>query len=145
MRPTRIGELVVEAFAAALATWLILHAVYSSLPALPRTAPFALFAGAYGEWLLATNLRARLTGKPGTRPVPPLLAVRAAALAKASSVVGAVAAGVWLGVLVFVVPALDVAAHRRDALTAGIGLAAAVAFLVTGLRLERVCRVPEDP
>ena len=58
---------------------------------------------AIAEFYLAAVTRARLAGRPGTRPVDPLVVARFVALAKASSIVGSLAAGGYAGYLLWVV------------------------------------------
>jgi hypothetical protein len=77
------------------------------------------------------------------RPVEPLLVARVAVLAQASAWVGAGFAGLWLGVLLHVGPAVGrLSAAAGDTLTAALGAVLAVGLVVAALRLEAVCRVP---
>ena len=76
----------------------------------------------------------------------PLVAARSLALAKASAVVGAVMAGVWAGLLVYVLPRLDfLAAAADDALTGAVGVLAAASLVAAALWLEYSCRTPTPP
>jgi hypothetical protein len=73
------------------------------------------------------------------------VAARAVLVAKASSLAGAVMAGVWGGLLAHVLPrAADVAAAASDALAAGVGLACALVLVGGALWLEWCCRTPDD-
>jgi hypothetical protein len=122
--------------------YLLLWWAYRTIPTLPRTAPLSVVLIGIIELQVAGQTRRRLDGRPGTRPILPLTVARLAALAKASSVTGAALAGGWAGTLGYTVPRTDeFPTAGSDAITAGLGLAAAVVLLVGGLVLERVCRV----
>lgn len=142
MTPTRPRTLVLIAIVSGLVSYLLFQWRYSSLPPVPLTAAVTTAGLAVAELFLAPGTRARLDGRPGTKPIMPLVVARIAALAKASSALAAIGAGVWLGILAYVVPRTDLATPRRDALRAGVGLAASLLLLVAALRLENVCRVP---
>ncbi|SNQ47543.1 conserved membrane hypothetical protein [Frankia canadensis] len=142
MRPTRARDLVVVAVVFGVLGYLLLWWAYRSIPTLPRTAPLSVVLIGIIELQVAGQTRRRLAGRPGTRPILPLTVARLAALAKASSVTGSALAGGWAGVLGYTIPRTDeFPTAGSDAITAGLGLAAAVVLLVGGLVLERVCRV----
>lgn len=145
MRLTRTRDLVITGVVVGVLVNLLLVVAYESLPPLPRLAGATLAVLAVVELVFAYSLKARLAGREGTKPVPPLLAARAVALAKASSVLGAIMAGAWLGVLVYVLPKqAQVISAAGDMTTSIIGLVSAAALIAAGLWLERVCRAPED-
>ncbi len=144
MTPTRIPVLVVTAVLSALVSWLILRSVYASLPPLPWTAAVAMLLLAIAEALSGRNLRARIRGGPGVKPIAPLAAVRMAALAKASSHAAAVVGGLAAGALVYLTSSLSKSAPRSDAITSGGTFVAAVALVLAALYLEQSCRVPSD-
>jgi hypothetical protein len=99
---------------------------------------------AVAEALLAQNTGARIQRKPGTMPVDPLAVARYVALAKASSLVGALSSGFSAGLVGWLAVAGTEAAHED--LPAGIGgLVAALMLVVAALWLERSCRIPERP
>jgi hypothetical protein len=147
----------------AVATWLVVCAVYGDLPPLRwwLPAPLALLAVAEAgaARVLRTRLRdlraARAVGRgqapdgalrpERVRPVEPMLVARMAVLAQASAYVGAVFLGVWLGVLAYVGPAVGrLLAAGSDTVTALIGVVVSAALVLAGLWLESVCRVPPD-
>lgn len=75
----------------------------------------------------------------------PLTAARAVLVAKASALAGAALAGLWLGLLGYVVPLWSqFAAAAADGITGFIGLAGAVVMVAGALFLERSCLVPEE-
>ena len=97
------------------------------------------------EALAGNALRARILRRPGARPVQPLVAARAVLLAKASSLAGAIMAGVWTGLLVYVLPrSAEVTAAASDSLAATVGLVCALVLVAGALWLERCCRTPDD-
>ena len=145
MTPTRPRTLLLLAAVAGLVTYVLFRWRYSSLPPVPLTAAVTTSALAVAELFLAPGTRARMDGRPGTKPIMPLAVARLAALAKASSALGALMAGVWIGVGAYVLPRWDLATPRRDTIRAAIGLGSALLLVVAALRLESVCRVPPPP
>ncbi|MFC3737459.1 DUF3180 domain-containing protein [Paractinoplanes deccanensis] len=144
MRPTSISVLIVAGLAAAALGWLLLSFSYSSLPELPWSPVIVLVVLAVAEGLLAQNTSARIQRKPGTMPVDPLAVARYVALAKASSLVGAISAGFSAGLLAWLAMEPTQAAHDDLPKAAG-GVVAALALVGAALWLERACRVPERP
>ncbi|WP_029431026.1 DUF3180 domain-containing protein [Blastococcus sp. URHD0036] len=163
MTPVSRRDLAVVAVGLAVASWLVVRSAYGDLPPLRWWLPVPLALLAVAEALAARTLRTRLAvlrearrdarrGRPAAaapvrpgdvRPVEPMLVARAAVLAQASAYVGAAFVGVWAGVLLHVVPALDrLDAASGDAVTAGIGVLASAALTAAALWLEHVCRVP---
>jgi hypothetical protein len=146
MKFTKIRDLVGVALVAGLVTAILLRLVYSDLPTLPRLAGVTFGVLAIVEAVLAWQLRVRIAGREGSRPVQPLTAARAVALAKASSLVGALMGGVWAGVLVTVLPLLATSpAAGEDRTTALIGLAGSAALVGAALWLEHSCKTPDPP
>jgi len=145
VRLTRARDLVLAGVLAAVVVTVLLIVAYDSVPPLPVLAGATLLVLAVLELVFTLTLRPRLAGKQGTKPVPALQAVRAVALAKASSLLGAIMAGGWLGVLVYVVPrrsTIDAAAH--DTTSGVVGLVSAAALIAAALWLEYSCRAPDD-
>jgi hypothetical protein len=125
----------------ALVTYVFVRARYGSLPPLPRTIAPTVFLLAVAELFLAPSVKARLEGRPRTKPILPIAVARTAAFAKASSAVGALVAGCLLGVEAYVLSRRGVPAARTDAVRAAVGLGSALLLVVAALRLENVCRV----
>ncbi|MCP3799924.1 DUF3180 domain-containing protein [Allokutzneria sp. A3M-2-11 16] len=146
MRFTRPRDLAVAALLAALVTHLLLIAGYNSLPRLPALIGLTfLVLGGVEAWFGFT-LRARIQRKPGTVPVEALVAARAVALAKASSLAGAIMGGVWGAVLLYVAPRFgDLEAAAGDTLAATVGLVSSGALIGGALWLEHCCRTPDEP
>jgi hypothetical protein len=138
-------DLGVMAVVLGVLAYLVVSWIYESLPQLPRTAPASLLLVGLVEMQTAAITRRRLRGEPGTKPIEPINVARLAVLAKASSLTGAAAAGAWAGVLVYTATQTgEFGTAADDALTAGLGVAAAVVLMAGALILERVCRVPKS-
>ncbi|HEU0087572.1 MAG TPA: DUF3180 domain-containing protein [Pseudonocardiaceae bacterium] len=141
---TRGRDLIGAGATAWVLVYLLLRVSYGDLPPLPRLAGTTLLAFAVVEVVLGTTLRARIQHRPGTRPVQALTAVKAVALAKASSLAGALTAGAWLGVLGYVLPRrAQLESAAADTMTAVIGAVCAGALVAAGLWLEHCCRNPD--
>ena len=146
MKFTRFRDLVAVALVAGLLTAIVLRLVYAQRPTLPRLAGVTFGVLAIVEAILAWQLRNRIAGKPGARPVQPLTAARAVALAKASSLVGALMSGVWIGVLLTVLPlAVLSSAAADDRTTSLVGLLGSAALVAAALWLEHCCKTPDPP
>ncbi|MEU7528561.1 DUF3180 domain-containing protein [Saccharothrix sp. NPDC042600] len=146
MRFTKPRDLLAVGLIAGLLVHLLLRLSYDTLPALPTFAGFTLLVIAVVDLVLAFSLRARIQRKPGAAPVQPLTAARAVALAKASSLLGAIMAGAWAGVLIYVIPVQgEFEAARHDLVSAVVGLLCAGALIGAGLWLEHCCKTPKDP
>jgi len=141
MRPTRARTLVLTAAVCAIAMWLLLQLVYTSLPLLPWTEVPALALLAIAEAICGWSVRARLRGRG--RPIPPIAVARLAALAKATSLAGAAIGGLAVGFEIYVAGSVGKSsAYRSDAFAAGATLVAAVLLIAAALYLEYGCRVP---
>lgn len=139
-------DLVGLTLATALVCWLVIRQVYGDLPPFPVFIPLSLAVLAAVEGVLGGQLRSRIARRPGTVRVQPLVAARAVALAKASSLVGALAAGFWAGLLLHTVPNSDfLAAAGPDTRTGIVGVVCALALAGAALWLEHCCRTPGRP
>ncbi len=145
MTPTRLRTLFAAAALTALATWLLARVAYQHFPVLPRSTAATVGILAVVVGYTAYSTRARLLGRPRTKPILPITVARYAALAKASSLAGALMAGAWAGLLGYTAQHLAQRAASVDTITAALGLGASVALVGAALRLERVCRVPPPP
>jgi hypothetical protein len=145
MTPTRARSLVAIALLGFLGGVVLFALAYIDLPTLSLTAPIGLAVLAVLEGWTASLTRARLARRPGTTPLSPFAAARLAVLAKASSPVGALLAGAWVGSLVWLlVRTSQTAAGRHDTQVCAIGLVASALLVGAALWLEHVCRLPPD-
>lgn len=144
--PTRYRDLLGIAVVAAILGNLVVRLAYSTLPGFPAAAGITVGVLGLAEIGGAVVLRRRIERRGGLPPVPALVAARAVLLAKASSVGGALIAGLWTGVLAHTLPrAAVVVAAASDSVAAGIGLVCALVLVGGGLWLEYCCRAPDDP
>jgi hypothetical protein len=144
MRPTRIPVLVAAAVLAGVAAYFLTRSFYADVQSPPVFAPLWLLLLAIAESYTASTTSARLAGRPRTKPINPIVVARLAALAKASSPVGALATGGYAGFLGYVASA-NGTQTGADTRTAAIGVGCSLALTVAALLLERVCRVKRPP
>jgi Protein of unknown function (DUF3180) len=147
LTPTRPGTLVVAAALAGLVGWLLVSRYYGEvLPRLTFFPSVTLVGLAVGEGVTARITRSRIERRPGTEPVEPLVVARLAALAKASSLAGAMLGGGYLGILLWAFVERDWLAAAEDAIPAAAAGTITSALLVgAGLWLEHACRIPKRP
>ena len=122
MKFTKARDLAAGGLLAGVLVHLLLRLAYGSLPPLPTLAGVTLLVLALVETVLGFSLRARIQHPESGRPVQALAAARAVALAKASSLLGAIMLGAWLGVFGYVFPLrgdLEAAAGTRKARSSG--------------------------
>jgi hypothetical protein len=145
VKPTRGRTLLLVGAGAALVTWALLTVVYSKLPPLTWTGVPALLIAAAAEAWTGRDLRARIMGRPGAKPAPPLFVVRMVALAKASSQAAALIAGVSAGFVVYLSGRTQAVTPRSDLITSSIWFGSSLVLLAAALFLEYCCRVPKNP
>jgi hypothetical protein len=143
VNPTRPRGLVIAGTLALVVSYLLMRVYYlgSITSALPRTPVLSVAIVALVEAELGRGARARLSGRPGTKAIMPITVARYAALARASSIAGAVVAGAWAGVLLYTAPRGDQpSVAGADTITSSLGIASGVALLAAALWLEQGCR-----
>ncbi len=145
MKPTSVRELLPLFLVAGVAAFLLVRVTYAALPPLPVLGGVTLLVLAIAEVILGRALKARIDRRAGTKPVQPLVAARAVALAKASALAGALMAGLWAGLLVYLLPRrADLVAAAEDTPAAVLGLVSAAALVAAALWLQHCCRTPLD-
>lgn len=145
VRFTNARDLVPAGLVTAVAVYLGIRLLYGELPPLPTFAGITLLILAIIEAVFGYTLRGRIRATSG-KPVQPLTAARALALAKASSLLGAIMLGAWLAVLAYVLPeSARVEAAKSDVPSAIIGGVSAILLISAALWLEHCCRTPDDP
>ncbi len=149
MRPTKILDLLANVAIAAAVAWVATRWAYSSFPPITVIAGASLYPVAAVEVVLAFMIRSRVGDHrigAGPKQLHPITAARAVALAKASGQVGSLAAGVWLGFLIWVYPQRGtIRAAASDTPGAIVGLVAGVLLVAAALWLEYCCRAPHEP
>jgi hypothetical protein len=143
VKPTRVRTLLLIALAFAAITRALLTAGYSKLPPLSWAFVPALLILAVAEAWTGHDLQARITGRAGYKPVPPMFAARMVALAKASSWVAALIAGVAAGFCIYLSGMLDATTPRNDMIVAAGTFGASLLLAGAALYLEYCCRVPQ--
>ena len=143
MGRTRSSTLALVAAATGAVTWGVLSLLDSRgthlAPVLWVVAPILVVVAALVLWA-ASAVRSFLRGR---RPsLDPIRAARTAALAKASSLTGALLAGWYAGQALLTLPHLQVEAQQGRAWSAGAAAVAAVVLAVAGLVAERFCELP---
>jgi Protein of unknown function (DUF3180) len=145
VRPTRPLTLLLVAVACTAVAWAIVDVAYSSLPALPWTMSLALLLLAAAEAWSGRDLRARIRKPDSSRPVPHLAyTTRMLALAKASSLAGAVVGGIAFGFVIYTSGSTYIVAHQQDLIAASLIVASCLILIAAALYLENSCRVPDD-
>lgn len=126
-----------------LVAWLAIRTTFPNLPRLPWTPAPLLLVLALAEAMTGRNLRARILGqRDDGKQLAPMAVARAAALAKASSLGGAVFAGLAAGCLFYSLGLVSLPAGASNAVSAGAILGSAVILIAAALYLERCCRAP---
>ncbi|MEJ1922263.1 DUF3180 domain-containing protein [Microbacterium sp. KHB019] len=92
---------------------------------------------------LAWPVRRSVRGKSRTR-IDPFSAMRAATLARASSLLGAIVAGFGAGLLIFLL-SRPVAPQVGSTVAMAALVASAVVLVVAALVAEQFCTLPKDP
>jgi hypothetical protein len=145
MHFTRARDLVVTGLLAAGIVFLLAQMAYGDLPPLPTFAGVTLLVLAVVEAALGASLRSRIRKPEGGRPIQPLTAARAVALAKASSLLGAIMLGAWLGMLAYLLPRrAEITAAADDMPSTLIGAVCSAVLIGAALYLEWCCRTPRD-
>jgi hypothetical protein len=146
VKPTSARTLIVAAVVAAVVAYAVIRVIYNSIPEVPTLAPVSVFLIGLIELQASFAVRARLDGRPGTKPIMPIVVARFAALAKASSLAGAAIGGAWAALVIYTFPKIgEIRVAGHDTLIAGLGVAAAVVLVTGALLLERACRVRRPP
>jgi hypothetical protein len=155
VKPTRPSVLLAAFVLAAAVVAVIVNLTYDNLPPLPRGPVVTVVALALGElfiaWTTRNRLRAMREEDPDKRraqqvkPIEPMLVARFAALAKASSLAGAVVGGAWVAVLVVLFFHRSVDAVNADRRLSIAGIISSVLLVGAALWLEWICRAPPPP
>jgi hypothetical protein len=143
VKPTRVSALVLLAAIAGVVAYLVTRRSYADLPSPARYWPVTLLLIGLLESYTAYTTAARLAGK-WPKPIHPIAVARLAALAKASSPVGAAMTGGYAGFLGYV-SRIDGSHAGADTVTAALGTAFGIVLTIGALALERVCRVKPPP
>lgn len=143
MRPTRWPTVVSLVALLGVVGWLVGDRAWDDLPGLPLYAPVTAGLIALFELGLARVVHRKVRGvQPVGKQMHPLQVARAAALAKASTMTGALLLGFYGGFFLWLLPQNEKRQAARDAWVSGWSALACLALLVAALLLERACRTP---
>ncbi len=146
LRPSSPASLVAAGLATAVVAWVLIGHFYGDLPRMSFLPALTIGLLALAEGVAARSTRARIEHRPGYAPVEPLQAARYAMLAKASALAGAIFAGAYTGMLVWLLGQRgQLAAAGDDIPPVAVCLGAAILLLAAALWLERSCRIPKGP
>ncbi|MDH6196376.1 hypothetical protein M2272_003019 [Mycobacterium frederiksbergense] len=149
MGPTRKRDLVGAAAVAAIIGYLLVAGLYRWFPPLTVWTGLSLLLVAIAEAGWAFYVRAKINdGKIGVGGgrLHPLTVARSVVIAKASAWVGAVTAGWWISVLVYLLPRRgELRVAGEDTPGAVIAAVSAVALAVAAVWLQHCCKSPEEP
>ncbi|WP_235174702.1 DUF3180 domain-containing protein [Tomitella biformata] len=143
---TRIRDLLLTALACTALGWVLANSLYGSLPAVHLLVGLPLLVLALAEVGLGGYLRRRIAHREigsGLHETHPITVARSAVLAKASAWVGVFTAGLWAGLLIYLVPESS-RLHAAEADLPGviIGLIVGALLAAAAVWLERGCVTP---
>lgn len=142
MHFTRPRELLAAGLIGLVLGYLLFQAAYGSMPHLPTLAGTTLLVLGVIEAVLAFVIRNRITTR---RVVLSVWIARAVALAKASSLLGALMLGVWAAGALYLGPESGQLSAAADDLPAAIvGIGCSIALIAAALWLEHCCRNPDS-
>jgi hypothetical protein len=137
LRRTTMTDLAVPFLVLAVVSYLLLKAVYDSLPQFQWYPAVPIIGLAAAELVVARRVRLAVRHVPGARHMTAFAVARAVALGKASALVGAGVSGAVLGLLVTVLPdASRTSAAGHDLRIAIVLLVAALLITGAGLVVE---------
>ncbi|MPY97534.1 MAG: DUF3180 family protein [Actinophytocola sp.] len=141
MHFTRARDLLLSGIVAVGAGLALFDLAYGSMQSIPRFAGGLLAIMALGELIGGFVVRDRVKSRRLTEPV---VVSRVVILAKASSQLGAIMLGAWLGASLYLLPRTgSLEAAREDVPSALIGAVCAAALVAAALWLEHSCRTPQ--
>ena len=149
MGPTRKRDLAYTAVAVAVIAYLLVVVLYRWFPPITVWTGLWLLGAAIAETGWAFYVRSKINagqiGVGGGR-VHPLSVARGVVIAKASAWVGAIVAGWWVGVLVYLLPRrAELRVPAEDTKGVVVAVVSALALVVAALWLQHCCKSPEEP
>jgi hypothetical protein len=142
---TPFRALVVAALFGGLAGWLLVvtaNAFDLIPPEVPWTAPIGLILLAALVGALAYSSHQRIQVR--RERMEPSRAVAFLVLGKASALAGALVAGGYFGFALMFLTRIDAVAPRDRVIRSGVAVLAGIALCITGLLLERACKIPRE-
>ncbi|MBP2455830.1 DUF3180 domain-containing protein [Mycolicibacterium lutetiense] len=149
MGPTRKRDLAGAVAAVAIVGYVLVGALYRWFPPLTIWTGLSLLAVAIGEAGWAFYVRAKINDGQigvGAGRLDPLTVARSVVVAKASAWVGAIVAGWWIGVLLYLLPRRgDLRVAGEDTPGAVVAAISALALIVAAVWLQHCCKSPGEP
>jgi hypothetical protein len=148
MGPTRKRDLAAATVIAAILGYAAVRSAYHWFPPITIWTGLSLLGLAAVEAPWAFYVRSKIgDGKIGDAPgrLHPLAVARAVMISKASALVGALALGWWVGVLVFLLPKRDETFAGANILGTVVAAVSALALVVAALWLQHCCESPDEP
>lgn len=149
MGPTRKRDLAGGVFVVAIVGYVLVSVLYRWFPPLTIWTGLSLLAVAIIEAGWAFYVRAKINDGEigvGAGRLHPLAVARSVVVAKASAWVGAIVAGWWIGVLVYLLPRRgELRVAGEDTPGAAVAAVSALALVVAAVWLQHCCKSPEEP
>lgn len=149
MGPTRKRDLAAAVAVVAIVGYVLVGVLYRWFPPLTIWTGLSLLVVALAEAGWAFYVRARINDGQigvGAGRLHPLTVARSVVVAKASAWVGAIVAGWWIGVLVYLLPRRgDLRVAGEDTPGAVVAAISALALIVAAVWLQHCCKSPEEP
>jgi len=145
IRPTRLSNLLAVAVVGGVCGFALVPIateVGGTAPRIEWTSVAILVAIALMLALLAYSTHRTVHRE--RRRIDPRRAVNLLLLAKAGALVGAFVAGGYLGFILHFVDSLEIPLPRERVIRGFSAAVAGVAIVISGVLLERACRVPTD-
>ncbi|MEN4396195.1 DUF3180 domain-containing protein [Mycolicibacterium senegalense] len=149
MGPTRKRDLAGAVVVVAIVGYVLIGVLYRWFPPLTVWTGLSLLAVALAEAGWAFYVRAKINDGQigvGTGRLHPLTVARSVVIAKASAWVGAIVAGWWIGVLVYLLPRRgELRVAGEDTPGAAVAAVSALALAAAAVWLQHCCKSPEEP
>lgn len=149
MGPTRKRDLAGGVVVVAIVGYVLVSVLYRWFPPLTIWTGLSLLAVAIIEAGWAFYVRAKINDGEigvGAGRLHPLAVARSVVIAKASAWVGAIVAGWWIGVLVYLLPRRgELRVAGEDTPGAAVAAVSALALVVAAVWLQHCCKSPEEP
>ncbi len=149
MGPTRKRDLAGAVAVVAIVGYVLVGVLYRWFPPLTIWTGLSLLAVALIEAGWAFYVRAKINDGQigvGAGRLHPLTVARSVVIAKASAWVGAIVAGWWIGVLVYLLPRRgELRVAGEDTPGAAVAAISALALVVAAVWLQHCCKSPEEP
>ncbi|BBX88913.1 DUF3180 domain-containing protein [Mycolicibacterium boenickei] len=149
MGPTRKRDLAGAVAVVAIVGYVLVGVLYRWFPPLTIWTGLSLLAVALIEAGWAFYVRAKINDGQigvGAGRLHPLTVARSVVIAKASAWVGAIVAGWWIGVLVYLLPRRgELRVAGEDTPGAAVAAISAMALVVAAVWLQHCCKSPEEP